>query len=277
MRTGERKQGFTLLEIVVSITILALMALMIARIFSESERAVQEGDAGITLDETARVVLDYIERDLSQALIRTNVAFRVHETNEDLDDSLYFLTTGARRQLEGIRRDTAPISLIPLENGRWNKQVIIEAPYGSSDSENSNVKKLIRHSDYYFSAPDQTADDFQTIHFPSRPSMSISAIETTDETNENLAEHGMLTSLRVVVNGDPDWNDGGNDGQFDPEQPPRFVDITIGLAPASVIASATRLFAEGNPVSGVKLINRHERLYSRRVYLINQGTHVLDL
>ncbi len=277
MRTGERKQGFTLLEIVVSITILALMALMIARIFSESERAVQEGDAGITLDETARVALDYIERDLAQALIRTNVAFRVHELNEDLDNSLYFITTGARRHLEGIRRDTAPISLIPLVNRRWNKQLIIEAPYGSSGSENSNVKKMIRHSDYYFSAADQTAADFQTIHLPSRPNMSTSTTETTDETNENLAEHGMPTSLRVVVNGDPDWNDGGVDGQFDPERAPRFVDVTIGLAPASVVARATRLYGEGNPTSGIKLITRHERLYSRRVYLINQGTHVIDL
>jgi prepilin-type N-terminal cleavage/methylation domain-containing protein len=94
-RPAPHKAGFTLLEIIVSISILALMALMISRIFNDSTRAVEQGKGQSLIDGTARLLLDYIEQDVSQALIRTNVAFRVQRSTETTRSILFLRRSGA--------------------------------------------------------------------------------------------------------------------------------------------------------------------------------------
>jgi prepilin-type N-terminal cleavage/methylation domain-containing protein len=264
----KNKCGFTLLEIVVSITIMALMALMISYVFSASNRAVDQGKDQSMLDETARLLLDYIEQDISQALIRTNVAFRVE--TDGSNNALYFVSTGVRRQLERIRRDTAPMRLQATPVSDWNLQLSIDSP--DSGASAATIDDLVRHSDYYYTPSSPAAADFQPVHLQ-QEEMDHAPVDYTKELQNSISDHAMLTSLTIVVNGNPDWGTGNTDGPPNPADMPRFVDIAIGLTPSAMIKRATSL---ANDQRALELVAKGERVYTRRIFMRNTGTGALN-
>jgi prepilin-type N-terminal cleavage/methylation domain-containing protein len=271
MKPAVAKRGFTLLEIVVSIAILSMMTLMIAYVFSESERAVQQGKDQAMLDETARLLLDYIEEDIGQALVRTNTAFRAGEAEGV--DTLYFISPGVRRRLEDLLRDTAPMRLQVRTDSTWNRALEIDSPDEGSSA--SSVDNVIKVSDSYSDSPAQAASlvEFEAPNLDE--TMTHSGLEYTKALQGMVAGHAMLTDLSITVNGDPDWAE-ANPLVFTRAQMPRFVDVTLALAPSTTIEQATQLFSISSPNKGVDLIRESERIYARRIYLPNRGIDRLD-
>ncbi len=267
IRHAKSKAGFTLLEILVSITILVLMALMMSRIFSESTRAVERGKGMALLDETARMVLDYIEQDVSQALVRTNVAFRI-QSLIDPNDSIYFISTGMRRQLETIPRDTAPMRIQTGQasiSSSWNRHMEIQSP----DDSASNVANLLGHSDYYFTNPNQSASDFFQIHNPTLEMAQQNPTPTyTQPLGQELAGHAVLTFMEFTANADVNSNNTNPNGQPDPADMPRFIDVTIGLVSSVDLQMAIRR-------NSLQHMENTEWIYTRRIYMRNQGTDQL--
>ena len=251
MRRTKDRCGFTLLEIVVSIAILALIALMISRIFSESTRAVERGKDDALLDESARLLLDVMEEDISQALVRTNVAFRIENNNA----AIYFISTGVRRQLERILRDTAPMRIEFSGNGGFSGTLRITAPDQGTDN---TPDEAILLSEYYTDTP-QT--DFNNDTMPS------GYTEYTEPYSGSTASQAVLTHLAFVVNGDPDWRGGNPLG--DSIERPRFVDVTLGLASSADVQLA-------NLENSDQPIRANERIYARRIFLRNTGTGFLQ-
>ncbi|WP_372807392.1 type II secretion system protein J [Pontiella sp.] len=271
MKPAVAKRGFTLLEIVVSIAILSMMALMIAYVFSESDRAVQQGKDQALLDETARLLLDYLEEDIGQALVRTNVAFRVGEAEGV--ETLYFISPGIRRRLEDVLRDTAPMRLQVRTDSTWNRALEIDSPDEGASA--YSVDNVIKISDYYSDSPAQAASlmEFEAPNLDE--TMDHSALEYTKTLQGMVAAHAMLTDLSLTVNGDPEWA-AANPVVFTRAQMPRFVDVTIALAPSPTIERATQLFSISSPNKGVDLIRENERIYSRRIHLPNRGIDRLN-
>lgn len=268
---AKSRGGFTLFELVVSIAILALMAVMISRIFSESTRAIQQGNDQAMLDETARLLLDYLEQDISQSLIRTNVAFRVHPMNGN--DALYFISTGMRRQLETIRRDTAPMRIQVmegLEHPDWIKYLAIQSPYGAAE----DFEELAGHSDYYFPSNLPVAD-FMSTHDPlQQMQLHGSPPEYTQPLGQGLGNHAVLTFLDIKVNGTDNSNYvAAEDGTSPPPEiadMPRFVDVAIGLVAANELETAMRLNDPSH-------IANREQIYTRRIFMRNRGVVDLNL
>lgn len=264
------KCGFTLLELLVSITILALMALMLSRIFSESTRAVARGKDQAMLDETARLLLDYFEQDVGQALIRTNVAFRAYEIDDN--DALYFVSTAVRRQLETIPRDTAPMRWQAIRSADWNWQVAIESPHGSA----SDPEKLKIQSDYYATNQTQQAEDFIPIHGGIR--MSTATDKYTQSLSQNASgteSHAVLAFMYIAINGDPNSNR-KPDALPDPADRPRFVDVSIGLISSVDLEQAMRLRDAGDQPRAETHFENNERIYTRRIFMRNQGADELS-
>ncbi|VGO12073.1 hypothetical protein PDESU_00623 [Pontiella desulfatans] len=277
MANANNRSGFTLMELVVSISILALMALMLAHIFSASDRAVNQGKDQAMLDDAARRLLDYVEQDIGQALIRSNVAFRVHQDDAALElDSLYFVSTGARRQLEGILRDTAPMRWKADAAGTWHHWLTIEAPYEGVDA--NTIDNVVRMSDYYHSAPGQKSIDFRAAHAMGGENGEITStsIDYTQPLLGNIADHAVLTTFQIAVNGDDAWTGGSPDGLPDPDDLPRFVDVTIGLVPSTTMEKAMQLFNAATPLRGRDLVAENERVYSRRIFMPNRGVERLS-
>jgi prepilin-type N-terminal cleavage/methylation domain-containing protein len=265
MSARTSRRGFTLLEIMVAVAILALMALMLSRIFSESTRAVERGKGQALLDETARLLLDQAQRDIAQALIRTNVAFRVHEI--DGNDALYFISTAVRHQLETIPRDTAPMRWQATRVADWNRYVEIDAP--------KSIDETVYQSDYYVDPPGPVAD-FKTVH--GGADLQIGHGQYTQPLTTGSAgsgSHALLTFMEFSINGDRTANRSA-DGLPEQGNLPRFVDITIGLIVSKDMEQAIRLRDGGNAQRADEYINRYERIYARRIYLPNQGLNQLS-
>ncbi|MCF7818823.1 MAG: prepilin-type N-terminal cleavage/methylation domain-containing protein [Kiritimatiellales bacterium] len=274
MNRRESKQGFTLLEVLVAITILALMALMLSRIFSESTRAVERGKDQALLDETARLLLDYFEQDVSQALIRTNVAFRVHLL--DGNDALYFISTAVRRQLETIPRDTAPMRWQATRSADWNWSVSIWSPDNASGTKDSTRQNLIFDSDYYFTDPTDRSADFIPVH--DGPAMVTFPGEYTQPLSgtSGMESHAVLAFMDIAINGDRNSNN-STDGQPTPDDMPRFVDVAIGLVSSKDMEQAMRLSNAGEQSRAENHIENNERIYTRRIFMRNIGTGQLPL
>ena len=101
------KQGFTLLEVMVSVTILAVLTLMLTRVFSETLRAMERGRDRVLLDETARMVLDYFEEDFRQAQVRSDRS--IESLPQAAGNGIAFVSPGGRR-LSG----NSALDLIPM-------------------------------------------------------------------------------------------------------------------------------------------------------------------
>jgi prepilin-type N-terminal cleavage/methylation domain-containing protein len=269
-RTGRYRRGFTLLEIMISITILALMALMISRIFTASTRAVERGKARALLDETARMLLDYLEQDISQALIRTNVAFRIHPAASG-GDELYFISTGVRRLHETIARDTAPMSWQAGLPPDWNPVAIVHSPANSSGESAATLENLALNSDYYFTATNQPSADFFCIQRKTAMVTADTEYASSLSDVSGVENHTTVTFLEFSVNADPAWNYADYTGRPDPENMPRFVDLTLGLINSMDLEQALRLRNARGDARGLRHIEEHERIYTRRIFMRNRG------
>jgi prepilin-type N-terminal cleavage/methylation domain-containing protein len=73
--------GFTLLELLAAITILALMAAMLFSAFNQASRAWLEAENRVETFTEARAALDLMSRELSQAIGTSNISFLGSSTN----------------------------------------------------------------------------------------------------------------------------------------------------------------------------------------------------
>ncbi|MBU0677530.1 MAG: prepilin-type N-terminal cleavage/methylation domain-containing protein [Verrucomicrobia bacterium] len=96
-------RGFTLVELLAAMAVLAVLVLMLARMFSESQRAWTLGQRSAQGNMAGRAVMDFMARDLGTAVISTNFTmahyqdweigdFTYDPVNDDpRGDRLYFL------------------------------------------------------------------------------------------------------------------------------------------------------------------------------------------
>jgi prepilin-type N-terminal cleavage/methylation domain-containing protein len=64
--------GFTLVELLASITILGLMSFLLFSAFDQTSKAWLQGESRVETYSSARAALDYMTRELSQALVNSN-------------------------------------------------------------------------------------------------------------------------------------------------------------------------------------------------------------
>lgn len=264
-RRKKRREGFTLLEIVVSITLLALIALMLSRVFNESSKTIGRGRGGALLDESARMLFEYMEQDISQALIRTNVAFRIHP--ETRNGSLSFVSPAARKLHAEIGRDTAPMrieSMAAQTNNlaQFNRSFSEEAPDSSSVDTPATIRNLMAHSDYYFSEDRSSIPDFT----PSADTYSATYIQSL---SDHLEDHAVLTFIEFRINAESDSAAGTPESPPNMNNMPRFIDISIGLISARDLQTAQRKNDPGH-------VEKHERLYARRIMLVNRAPEMIS-
>ena len=258
MQPRGNRAGFTLLEIVLSITILALIALVLSRIFSESSQAVNQGRNRALLDETARLVLDNIEQDIGQALIRTNLPFRVY--NSSGRDELYFISPAVRRRQSTNPRDTAPVRLrtarrVSQSNGLaadLNRYIQFKYPTGIRGK--NALRNLLRQSNAY--RADAVATDGSAAY--------TEYLESSDE----LSAHAALTFLDLVINGNVDSNR-GRQRLPTPADRPRFVDAVLGLVSATDLEQAMRLYRTQGEHTALEFLAARESVYTRRIFMPN--------
>jgi prepilin-type N-terminal cleavage/methylation domain-containing protein len=72
------KLGFTLLEVMVSVSILVLIVLMMATFFTQASNAWERGTKRSQEAQIGRVVMDFLMQDLSQVIADDLISFKTH-------------------------------------------------------------------------------------------------------------------------------------------------------------------------------------------------------
>ncbi|MEI6892661.1 MAG: prepilin-type N-terminal cleavage/methylation domain-containing protein [Pontiella sp.] len=256
------RKGFTLLEVLVSMVILTLIVLMLSHLFRAGSTAMERSNDDALLDEAARLILDTLQTDISQALIRTNVPFRVETIS--VGDALYLVSTAVRRPSESNPRDTAPFLIRSMQRRGlvWslNRRAIFEYPAGATGGNHNARKNLIQQSNYYRAE---------------KVKMSSQAWEYTEplEDTAGLTAQAVLTFMQFRINGDSNSN---RSGLPLPTDLPRFIDVVIGLTAANDMRQAMRLYDSKSEDDALTHLAQYERVYTRRIFVPNRGTTRLE-
>src|SRR4051812_19425459 len=70
-----QQRGFTLVELLVSVTLLALMVALLARLIANATNTIQGGQKRIDIDSQVRPLFDRMALDFSQMVQRSDVDF----------------------------------------------------------------------------------------------------------------------------------------------------------------------------------------------------------
>lgn len=109
------KLGFTLVEMLVSMAILGMIVLLMGRIFADGSSAYKQGMKSSDQNLNGRVIMDYIARELRQAITDENLVMRVSKSPDDpygtgLNDWISFASLGGggfegekKREVELLR------------------------------------------------------------------------------------------------------------------------------------------------------------------------------
>jgi hypothetical protein len=149
-----------------------------------------------------------------------------------------------------------------------NQYTATLSPKNATGTQNSTLLNLLRHSDYYYTASDQTAADFQPVH--GEGTSTTSEGKYSQALDPAYGSHAALTFMDILVNGDLSWT-GSADGPIAPSDRPRFVDVVIGLIDSVNLKQAIDLEDAGNSTRAQELIEQHERTFTRRIFMRNTG------
>lgn len=109
-------RGFTLVELLVAMSVLTGITLLITILVSNVTKTVELGKRSIDSDAIARSFFNRLSRDIDNMLIRKDINYGFHKQNAKQDDLLSFLTTS-----KGTGGSTRPISVISYE--RFNREM----------------------------------------------------------------------------------------------------------------------------------------------------------
>lgn len=96
MKSSIPSRGFTLIELLASMAILLLMMAMLFAAFNQASKAWMQGENRVETFQQARAALDMIARDLSQAVVNSNLQFLA------TGDSLAFVSSVSDNEADGV-------------------------------------------------------------------------------------------------------------------------------------------------------------------------------
>jgi prepilin-type N-terminal cleavage/methylation domain-containing protein len=134
MRSGSR--GFTLIEILAAVVILAIIVTAMARIFADSTNAWRLGAKKIESNASGRAALDFIAQELSQAVVDPLLSMKLKSNADSFlgkdSDRLYFVAMNQQAERRGSKSYRATMQV------RYSVMVSPEA---------TNRYVLLRHVD----------------------------------------------------------------------------------------------------------------------------------
>jgi prepilin-type N-terminal cleavage/methylation domain-containing protein len=121
-------RGFTLVELLVSITVVALLVLLVAQLMNSATAITRTGHKHIDTDTQARVVLDRMALDFAQMLKRTDLDYYIKSPSGNYHKNPHGNTVG---------------HLVPGQNGNDQIAFFSQVPGYNSTSSNSSTQSPI--------------------------------------------------------------------------------------------------------------------------------------
>jgi prepilin-type N-terminal cleavage/methylation domain-containing protein len=185
-RRGGRA-GFSLIEVLVAMTILGVITLMLLTVFNQTARSWRFGQDSIDVHQTSRSILDQIATELSQAVTSSNITF--YGTKEricfvtpiitpevDVVADLHELCYELDNSTKTIVRQATPPTMQNINSGTWN----IYTPAWYNTMAESKVMAKIRVFDltftYYGKTGPGSTSVGQTTTLPAAVQIEISMV-----------------------------------------------------------------------------------------------------
>lgn len=130
--------GFTLAELLVSMTVLSILLLMLTQLLAQVQQTWSYSEARISQFREARVAFDIISKNLSQATLHTYYDYERDANNQVI---------AYKRQSE-LHFKTMPASELQANSPTTTQAVFFQAPLGRSDRY-QNLDNLFNARGYY--------------------------------------------------------------------------------------------------------------------------------
>ena len=175
---ADSHRGFTLVELLVSMTVLSLLLLMVSQVLAQTQRAWTQTSSKVSQFREARRAFDIMKRNLSQATLNTYLRYRYNNASDPLAPPAP--PTGqlvSREAPAGYVRWSElqfvcgpAATLLPKGAGLSCHAVFFQAPLGAS-SKFANVPVALNSRGYYiqFGSDKDFRPDFINAHKPSPP------------------------------------------------------------------------------------------------------------
>lgn len=284
---NSKQQGFSLLEVMVSVAILSIIVLMLGNIFTGTTKAVHTGTDRVMLDRSATLILEAFETRLSTAAVRTNLAFLVRQGDGGQNEFLYY-NSAHRKAVRSI----APQRFQPVQRSApdWlgsetSENRILKAVYAKTGGGGSSSPKMAKTKSisaiYYKDG--NPKPEFAS--YSPNENMETNSLTYTfplpihlDSGAKSVA---CLSFIHFAINGDSSGNQTSNQdaalpaGILSNGDMPRFVDITIGLISSQNLEMALRI-GRTDQARSRQYIDNHLRIYTRRAHIRNRGADQLE-
>ena len=79
VHAGRNRNAFTLIELLISLAVTALIILMVAQLMSSTTAVARTGNKHIDTDTQARAILDRMAQDFGRMLKRTDVVYYIKQ------------------------------------------------------------------------------------------------------------------------------------------------------------------------------------------------------
>lgn len=124
------RRAFSLIEVLAAMTILAIIVLMVARLFADSSMTWKVGSRRVDQDVNARASLELIGRQLTMAMADHIVALRIQKGDKDIygndSDMVSFASLDQRAELRNFKAGTGPAVTTPYRDLQQIRYLLME-------------------------------------------------------------------------------------------------------------------------------------------------------
>lgn len=229
LQSQRGKSGFTLLEMLVSITILSIMVVSIARIVADTGRATRAGHQQVYDDSNARTAMNLIMDDLMECVNEPYI------NNFELD-------TGDTTYAASLKADSLRFTVFGGPN------------FTGTDADSENTLQTVRY--YVASRTDTDGNTFYTLNRATQW-----GVERSDISGYPILEH--VVEFRAII-----YNDNRTQiGASSIDYMPAFVNIYIAVISDEDHRRARRLGDTQGSVAMTSFIEKNARRYFTQAFL----------
>jgi prepilin-type N-terminal cleavage/methylation domain-containing protein len=229
---SNRRSAFTLIELLIAVTIFAAIALAISGIMSRTSEGIVNNSRQATQNANARMALDYIAREFAQSIAATNITFQSKPDSSTYDSSY---------QCDELQFATFH-NILPPTNTPSFREVIRVAYYVCPTKNYFSLHRAYKDID---------SGSYGTVG-------SMSSMENSAELIRYVVE------FRAVCH-DTNWSASALMPTTEEHRLPVFIDLYL-----SVISETDAKRATAPGVDTVAYINRNAKRYHTRCYSLNR-------
>lgn len=170
------RHGFSLIEVLAAMTILAIIVLMVARIFADSSMTWKVGSRRVDQDVNARASLELIGRQLTMAMVDEVITMRVQQGDKDIygdfSDMVSFASLDQRAEIRNYRPPGGAKVPTPYRDLQQIRYLLLEPPgspkvgymLGRHSTQAENNPFFRCYTDFNWSVGfDEYPDDYATV------------------------------------------------------------------------------------------------------------------